>query len=93
MPLAAAAVLAGPARAQEPLPLQPSTRLTPTPGGDASNQRPMILRADTLRVRPDIDAVAEGNVEFFLHLRPGAPPADAAALAAMRHEAVHVPNP
>jgi 23S rRNA (cytidine1920-2'-O)/16S rRNA (cytidine1409-2'-O)-methyltransferase len=36
---------------------------------------------------------AEGNVEFFLHLRPGAPPADAAALAALRHEAVHAPHP
>jgi LPS-assembly protein len=64
VPLAAAAVLAGPARAQEPLPLQPSTRLTPPPGGDAANQRPMILRADALRVRADLDAVAEGNVEF-----------------------------
>ena len=64
MALAAAAALAGPASADEPLPLQPSTRLAPSPGGEASNQRPMILRADTLRVRPDIDAVAEGDVEF-----------------------------
>ena len=64
MPLVVAVVLAGPAWADEPLSLQPSTRLTPPPSGDASSLRPMILRADTLRVRPDIDAVAEGNVEF-----------------------------
>ena len=64
VPLAAAAMLAGQAWADEPLLLQSSTRLTPTPSGDASNQRPMILRADALRVRTDIDAVAEGNVEF-----------------------------
>jgi 23S rRNA (cytidine1920-2'-O)/16S rRNA (cytidine1409-2'-O)-methyltransferase len=36
---------------------------------------------------------AEGNVEFFLHLRPGAPAASAATLAALRHEAVHAPHP
>ncbi len=59
-----AATLAGPARADEPLLLQPSTRLAPPPGGDAADRRPMILRADSLRVRTDIDAVAEGNVEF-----------------------------
>jgi LPS-assembly protein len=64
VPLAAAAALAGPVRGEEALPLQPSSRLAPAPGGDASDQRPMILRADSLRVRPDIDAVAEGNVEF-----------------------------
>lgn len=64
VPLAAAALLGGSAWADPPLPLQPSTRLTPPPGGDAANQRPMILRADTLRVRTDIDAVAEGDVEF-----------------------------
>jgi len=38
-------------------------------------------------------AGAEGNIEFFLHLRPGATQAPAAALAAMRHEAVHAPYP
>jgi 23S rRNA (cytidine1920-2'-O)/16S rRNA (cytidine1409-2'-O)-methyltransferase len=38
-------------------------------------------------------AGATGNVEFFLHLRPGAAPAPEAALAAMRHEAVHAPHP
>jgi 23S rRNA (cytidine1920-2'-O)/16S rRNA (cytidine1409-2'-O)-methyltransferase len=34
---------------------------------------------------------AEGNVEFFLHLRPHAEPATDGALAAERHEAVHAP--
>jgi 23S rRNA (cytidine1920-2'-O)/16S rRNA (cytidine1409-2'-O)-methyltransferase len=34
-------------------------------------------------------AGARGNVEFFLWLRPGRPPRDAAALAADRSEAVH----
>jgi len=38
-------------------------------------------------------AGAEGNVEFFLHLRPSSPPADAAVLDALRHEAVHAPHP
>ena len=68
VPLAAAAALAGPAWADElplaPLWLRASTQLAPTSGGDASNQRPLILRADALHVRPDIDAVAEGKVEF-----------------------------
>lgn len=54
----------GAARAAEPLVLQPSTTLAPSPGGDDARQRPMILRADELRVRPDLDVVAEGQVEF-----------------------------
>ena len=52
------------AQAAEPLPLQPSTTLAPAPSADAARQRPMILRADDLKVRPDIDAVAQGAVEF-----------------------------
>ena len=47
-----------------PLALLPSTRLAPPPSGDAAGQRPLFLRADALKVRPDIDAVAEGDVEF-----------------------------
>ena len=47
-----------------PLALQPSTGLEPAPVGDQGRLRPMILRADGLRVRPDVDAVAEGHVEF-----------------------------
>jgi 23S rRNA (cytidine1920-2'-O)/16S rRNA (cytidine1409-2'-O)-methyltransferase len=34
---------------------------------------------------------AKGNVEFFLHLRPGAEPAEPHALDALRHEAVYAP--
>jgi 23S rRNA (cytidine1920-2'-O)/16S rRNA (cytidine1409-2'-O)-methyltransferase len=34
---------------------------------------------------------AEGNVEFFLHLRPSSAPAPGPALDALRHEAVHAP--
>ncbi len=63
--LAGLAGLTAPAARAEPaLLLRPSTRLAPTPTGDAAAQRPMLLRADTLRLRPDIDALAEGNVEF-----------------------------
>ena len=47
-----------------PLVLQPSTALGPPPTGDQARQRPMILRAETLRVRPELDAVADGDVEF-----------------------------
>lgn len=36
---------------------------------------------------------ASGNVEFFLHLRPGAAPAAQASLDAERHEAIHAPAP
>jgi 23S rRNA (cytidine1920-2'-O)/16S rRNA (cytidine1409-2'-O)-methyltransferase len=36
---------------------------------------------------------ASGNVEFFLHLRPGEEPAAEAALDRERQEAVHVPAP
>jgi 23S rRNA (cytidine1920-2'-O)/16S rRNA (cytidine1409-2'-O)-methyltransferase len=34
---------------------------------------------------------ATGNVEFFVHMRPGRPPAAPGALAAQRHEAIHAP--
>ncbi len=63
IPLAAAA-LCNAATAAEPLPLQPSTTLAPKASGDAGRQRPMILQADDVKVRPDLDAVAEGAVEF-----------------------------
>ena len=32
---------------------------------------------------------AEGNIEFFLHLRPGRAAASEAVLAGQRHQAVH----
>ncbi|MDT7833869.1 LPS-assembly protein LptD [Aquabacterium sp. OR-4] len=44
--------------------LQASPRLNPPPDGDAARQRPLIVQAERLTVRPDIDAVAEGAVEF-----------------------------
>jgi len=53
-----------PALADQRLVLQPSTTLGPPPTGDPARQRPMILRAETLRVRPELDAVADGDVEF-----------------------------
>ncbi len=62
--LAHAADLATDAADAAPLLLQPSIRLTPTPSGDAARQRPMLLSADSVVLRPDIDAVAQGKVEF-----------------------------
>ncbi|WP_088283568.1 LPS-assembly protein LptD [Ideonella sp. A 288] len=44
--------------------LQTSPSLSPPPAGESSRQRPVFLLADELRVRPDLDAVAEGRVEF-----------------------------
>ena len=44
--------------------LQPSTGLTPIPAGDAARRRPMLLRAESLQLRPEVDAVADGEVEF-----------------------------
>ncbi|MBL8352300.1 MAG: LPS-assembly protein LptD [Burkholderiaceae bacterium] len=64
MALASAAAWGTPAAGQDALALQPSTQLAPAPGSDAARMRPLILRADALRVRPEIDAVAEGKVEF-----------------------------
>lgn len=67
-PLALAAGLllgGGKAWAQEAPPdLDPSRRLEPAPRGDAGRRPPIILRADSVRARPDLEAVAEGNVEF-----------------------------
>jgi LPS-assembly protein len=59
--LAAAATAQG---QEAPLALKPSTSLAPTPRGDQVRQRPIILLADEVRARPDLDAVAEGKVEF-----------------------------
>lgn len=47
------------------LPLQATPRLAPAPSDSATlRDRPTLLQADRLQVRPDIDAVAEGGVEF-----------------------------
>ena len=45
-------------------PLKPSRGLKPPPQGDAAKQLPVIVQAQQLRGRPDLDAEAEGDVEF-----------------------------
>jgi LPS-assembly protein len=45
-------------------PLQPSRKLKPLPAGDAATDLPAFVRAQSLRARPDLDAEAEGDVEF-----------------------------
>jgi len=47
-----------------PLPLKPSTQLGPAPRGDAARLRSTVLRADRLQSRPELETIAEGNVEF-----------------------------
>jgi LPS-assembly protein len=47
-----------------PLPLKPSTQLGPAPRGDAARVRSTVLRADRLQSRPELETIAEGNVEF-----------------------------
>ncbi len=44
--------------------LTPSTRLQPLPRGPEGGQLPIVLRARSLSARPDLEAVAEGDVEF-----------------------------
>jgi LPS-assembly protein len=67
-PLALAAALCLDAQAQPAegggIQLQPSPTLTPAPRGDAAKALPIILRARELRGRPDLDAIAEGDVEL-----------------------------
>jgi LPS-assembly protein len=70
-PLALAAGLlfiGGAAQAQSPedgpLKLEPSRKLQPSPRGDAARRLPIILRAQEIRARPDLEAVADGAVEF-----------------------------
>lgn len=70
MALPALAEDAAPAAARPAAPaasalvLQPSPRLGDAPDGDAARQRPVVLQADKLSVRPDIGAQAEGAVDF-----------------------------
>jgi LPS-assembly protein len=69
--LAAAWCLTGePVQAQAvgptaPMPLQPSRKLKPLPAADAAKGLPAIVRAREMRARPDLDAEAEGDVEFI----------------------------
>jgi LPS-assembly protein len=44
--------------------LTPATRLQPAPRGEAARALPIVLQARTLRGQPDIETVAEGDVEF-----------------------------
>ncbi|MFN0182871.1 MAG: LPS-assembly protein LptD [Aquabacterium sp.] len=60
--VAPTALPSDPAPAALPLRLEP--KLRPLPRGEALRRLPLFLRADQLRVRPDLDAVAEGHVEF-----------------------------
>ena len=48
----------------EPLQLRLSPRLQPAPRGEAGSRAPIILRARELRGRPDLDTVADGDVEL-----------------------------
>jgi len=48
----------------EPLRLIPSRELAPPPRGDAARERSVVVRADRLQARPDLDTVAEGHVEL-----------------------------
>jgi LPS-assembly protein len=69
----AALLACGPARAQPapppepaaapPLQLRMAPMLTP-PRGDTSGSLPIVVRADEIRGRPDLETTAEGNVEF-----------------------------
>jgi LPS-assembly protein len=56
--------LAGAGAAHAADAVQPSRELAPPPGGDAAQRLPIVLRANSLSGRPDIEAVAEGDVEF-----------------------------
>jgi LPS-assembly protein len=55
---------AAPASAASGIELRRADNLQAPPRGDAARQLPIILRAREVRARPDLDAVAEGDVEF-----------------------------
>ncbi|MDQ6680872.1 MAG: LPS-assembly protein LptD, partial [Pseudomonadota bacterium] len=66
---AAAALLANTPATAQTVPgagigLRPSTALAPVPRGDAAKPLPIILRARELRGRPDLETIAEGDVEL-----------------------------
>src|ERR1700754_2771605 len=44
--------------------LRMSPELKPLPRGEAGRQLPIIVQANELRGRPDLETVAEGDVEF-----------------------------
>ncbi len=45
-------------------PLQSSPRLMPLPRGDAARRLPIVLQAQKITTQPDLQTVAEGDVEF-----------------------------
>ena len=47
-----------------PLRLEPSTSLQPAPRGDTARSRSVVVRADRIQARPELDTIAEGHVEF-----------------------------
>lgn len=49
---------------ETPLRLSPSLGLSPPARGDAARNRSIVIRADRVQARPDLDTVAEGHVEF-----------------------------
>ena len=61
-------MLGAPAWAEDPAPdgieLRQAPTLQPAPRGDAARKLPIILQAQTLSGRPDLDTIAEGNAEF-----------------------------
>jgi LPS-assembly protein len=50
--------------APESIELRASPTVQPPPRGDAGRHLPIVLRAQTLSGRPDLETVAEGNAEF-----------------------------
>ena len=44
--------------------LESSTRLKPLPRAEAARQLPIVLQARSIRSQPDLETVAEGDVEF-----------------------------
>ncbi|MBK1686599.1 LPS-assembly protein LptD [Rubrivivax gelatinosus] len=61
-----AQALDAPAENVPPSPLQliPDRKLDAPPGGEAGRRLPIVLRAQEVRARPNLDAVAEGDAEF-----------------------------
>lgn len=62
--LAASAPAAASAPEQGPLPLRARTQLAPPLRGDAARERSTVVRADRVHARPELETIAEGNVEF-----------------------------
>jgi LPS-assembly protein len=52
------------APAAEATQLESSTRLKPLPRAEAARQLPIVLQARSIRSQPDLETVAEGEVEF-----------------------------